>query len=403
MKNLISNRVNMVRTTLNHIALDPTPVMSIPAFAGVRTTAINKLTLIDQLTQIANRSVRDVTLDTNLIRITMSNIALKVGDAVSAYAASVNNNVLRGKVTFTLPKLNKFKKDEVDDICQTIHDEANTNIAVAGPFGYDATDVTDLQTAIDLYRTSMQSPREFTITKKQANANITLLAREIIDNIFKKQMDKMVNTKKATFPDFVQAYYFAREIINIGSTTAKVRGTLRNPEGTFLVGATFYITKTGETQKVGESLADSLGKYGISHLLADDYDLYWSALGYETLTESNLHIPAGKEFTRNKVLQHTVITGTITSGQQLNILGPSNPAWRVGATVKIKNTTTTPMVGGIAFFPANNPGDGYPGSGGSILLPGQEETHIITAADFKPYLNIQNQSTNSGTYEITFL
>ena len=403
MKNLISNRVNMVRTTLNHIALDPTPVMSIPAFASVRTTAINKLTLIDQLTQIANRSVRDVTLDTNLIRITMSNIALKVGDAVSAYAASVNNNVLRGKVTFTLPKLNKFKKDEVDDICQTIHDEANTNIAVAGPFGYDATDVTDLQTAIDLYRTSMQSPREFTITKKQANANITLLAREIIDNIFKKQMDRMVNTKKATFPNFVQGYYFAREIINIGSTTAKVRGTLRNPEGTYLVGATFYITKTGETQKVGESLVDSQGKYGIFNLPADDYDLYWSALGYETLTETNLHIPAGKEFTRNKVLQHTVITGSITSGQQLNIFGPSNPAWRVGATVKIKNTTTTPMVGGIAFFPANNPGDGYPGSGGSILLPGQEETHIITAADFKPYLNIQNQSTNLGTYEITFL
>ncbi len=398
-----TNRTNMIRTTLNYCTNNSTPTSGITAFAGVKTTASNKLVLIDQLDQIVIRSIKDVTLDTILIRSTMSNIALKCGDAVSAYASTINNNVLRGKVTYTLPQLNRFKKEEVDDICQTIHDEANSNILLAGPFGYTATDVTDLQTSIDLYRASMQDPRAFTVSKKQAVANIKLLIREIINIIFKQQIDRMVNTVKATNPDFVQGYYFSREIIDLGSTTAKVRGILRNPEGTFLLGASFYLTKTGMPEKIAETTADADGKYGIANLLPDDYDLYWSALGYQTITETNLHIPAGKEFTRNKVMQHIVLTGTITSGQQLNILGPSNPEWRVGTTIKIKNTTTTPMIGGIAFFPANNPGDGYPGTGGSILLTGQEEIHIITAADFKPYLNIQNQGPNSGTYEITFL
>jgi hypothetical protein len=101
-------------------------------------------------------------------------------------------------------------------------------------------------------------------------------------------------------------------------------------------------------------------------------------------------------------MQHIVYSGTINSGQLINILGPSNPEWRIGATVKIKNTTTTPMIGGINFFPANNPGDGFSGEG-STLLSGQEEIHIITAEDFKPYMNIQNQGPNSGTYEISFL
>jgi hypothetical protein len=405
MKNLISNRVNMIRTTLIYLNANPAPTSGIPAFAGVQSTAANKLTLIDQLTQIANRSVKDVTLDTNIIRIAMSNIALKIGDSVSAYAASVNNNVLRGKVTFTLPKLNKFKKDEVDDICQTIHDEANSNILVAGSFGYDATDVTDLNTAITLYRASMQNPREFTITKKQANENINTLVDETINNIFKKQMDKMVNTVKAASPEFVQGYYFAREIINIGSTTAKVRGTIRNHEGTFMVGAKFFLTKTGETTIQYQTLSIAGGKYSISHLAADDYDLYWEHTGYQQIVETNLHIPAGKEFTRNKVLQPIVtvpLTGTVNSGNTINIVGIPNPLWVPGVTIKIKNTTIGVAIGPLNFYTAANPTDGWPGNGWQ-LLPGQEITVTITAAMYQAFLNVYNPGPNTQTYEVTIL
>ena len=142
-----------------------------------------------------------------------------------------------------------------------------------------------------------------------------------------------------------------------------------------------------------------------SHVMigANDYDFYWEYLGYQNKVETNVHIAAGKEIRRNVTLLHLPpITGTINSGQLINIFGPLNPEWRVGATIKIKNTTSTPMIDGINFFPANNPGDSFSGEG-STLLPGQEETHIITASEFKPYLNIQNQGPNSGTYEITFL
>jgi len=402
MQNITANRVNMTRTTLNHCTLNPTPTSGIPAFAIVMGTAVNKLILIDQLTQFTNRKIIDVTLDTNLIRIAMSDFALKCGDALSAYAASVNNNILRGQVNFTLAKLNKFKKDEVDDICQTIKELADANILLAGAFGYDATNVSDLDTAIILYRSSMQNPREFTISKKQANAKIKVIVREIIDNLFTNQMDKMVNTVKKTYPDFVQSYYFAREIINIGSTTAKVRGIIRNDEGTYLVGVKFYIVSVSLNQKVAETLSLAGGKYGIANIPADDYDLHWEFPGYQPFIETNLHIPAGKEFTRNKTLKHIVISGAISSGQLINIFGPSNPEWHIGATIKIKNTSSASSGTTLAFFPADNPGDGFSGSG-SQLTPGQEETHTITAPDFKPYVNIQNQGPNSGTYEITIL
>src|SRR5690606_36052696 len=214
MQTRISNRVNMLRTTLNYLTDNAAATAAIAAFAGIKTTADNKLTLIDQLTQIADGTTGGVTLDTNIIRATMSNIALKCGNGLSAYAASINNNTLHAKVTYTLPQLNRMKKEEVDDVCQTIHDEADTHIADAGSFGYDAADITDLQTSIDLYRTASQSPRQAIISRSEAKKNITLLVREVIDDSFVKQLDKMVNTLKLSNIEFVNTYFRSREIID---------------------------------------------------------------------------------------------------------------------------------------------------------------------------------------------
>ena len=402
MENTISNRANMIRSTQTWCTNNPTPTMGIPAFAPVKGNVDSKLILIDGLTAIADASTSGVTLDTILLRNVMTTFALKCGDAVSAYAASVNNNTLRAKVTFTISQMNRFKKEEVDDICETIHFEANANMMAAGAFGYTLVDVTDLFSAISLYRTSIQNPRQAIITRATAKENIKAMMRDIIDNLYKKQMDKMVNTLKISQPDFHSNYFKARIILDLGSTSAKLRGSLKNTEDIPLVGASVYLALTGTTTKVAETVTTTGGKYNLTPLVMGDYDFYWEELGYLTQTEINVHISPGEEVNRNIILQHLVISGTINSGQIINIFGPANPAWRVGATIKIKNTTTTPMIGGIHFYPANNPGDAFSGSG-SNLFPGQEETHTITAIDFKLYLNIQNQGPNSGTYEITFL
>jgi len=98
-----------------------------------------------------------------------------------------------------------------------------------------------------------------------------------------------------------------------------------------------------------------------------------------------------------------ILTGTVNSGQILNVINTTNPRWVVGITIKIKNTTIAGSGNpGMYFYVADAAGDGYSGPG-SLLLPGQEETHILTAAQFKNFLNIQNQSGSEGTFEITIL
>ena len=404
MRNRESNLVNMIRATLLYCNNNVAATAIILAFAGVKTSADNKLVLIDSLNQVAGGTTTGVTLDTKTLKETMIQIAYKCANAVSAYATSVNNNTLKAKVNYTLSELRAKKKEDIDDICQTIHDEANTNIALAGPFGYLATDVTDLNTAISLFRTASQNPRQAIITKKQANENIISIIRDVIDNLFAEQMDKMVKTLTTVNPNFVKGYFFAREIINLGSTSAKVRGTIKNEEEVPLVGAKFYLTITGQSQKVDETTSLVGGKFGIANLLPNDYDLYWEHPFYQPKTETNVHISAGKEIRRNVTLLHLPpFTGTINSGQQANILNNAQPFWTPGVTIKIKNTTTGSNTTSIAFYTANSAAESYSGSNGSVLTNGQEETHTLTAAEFKAFLNIQNQGPYNGTYEITIL
>lgn len=270
----------------------------------------------------------------------MCNIALKCGDALSAYATSINDFDLKEKVTFTLSDLDKLKKTEVTNICQVIHDEANTHIAAAGTYGYVAADVTGLQTAIDLYHTDWQNPRQALIARNNAKATINEIVREVITVLFKNQMDKMVNTLKGTNPTFVEQYYLSREIIDLGSTTAKARGTVKNEINIPLANVLFTVYKAGTTIIEKQVVTDAQGKYTTSHITPGDYDFRWELEGYKVKTEMNVHIAAGKEVRRYIVLEKgddilATYTAPLMASMLLNI-GP----W-VNGTAAVRFTVTS--------------------------------------------------------------
>ncbi|MBK5285631.1 MAG: hypothetical protein JJE25_09510, partial [Bacteroidia bacterium] len=246
MDNQDTNHVNMIRTTHDFCKANPAPTAGIAAFAPLVATVHNKLTLIDGLDIIAMGSTTGVTLDTNLLRSTMSDIAYKCAAATFAYAASVNNNTLMAQVKQRRSEFDSFKKEEVDDICQGIHDVAHNNIALVSPFGITPIDVTDLQTAIDLYIASIQGPRQARITIGNAKSQIKEIIKDTIQNIIKNQMDRMVDTLKLSNKIFYDKYYLAREIIDLGSTTTKIRGTIKDNEGNPLPNAIVSLFLTGE-------------------------------------------------------------------------------------------------------------------------------------------------------------
>ncbi len=97
-----------------------------------------------------------------------------------------------------------------------------------------------------------------------------------------------------------------------------------------------------------------------------------------------------------------LFTGTVAGNTIVNVLNSSNSNYVIGKTLRLKNTTSGPAIGGLYFYGATGAGDGWSGLGVS-LNPGQETTFLLDAANFRPFFNIQNQGPNDQTYEVEIL
>src|SRR5262245_52713539 len=123
-------------------------------------------------------------------------------------------------------------------------------------------------------------------------------------NLLKRQIDKLVVPYKSTNSSFYNGYFSAREIIDLGSTTGKVRGVVtRQGSGDPLSNVKFSIFEKGTTTLVKFANTDAEGKFRASNLPPGDFDFRWEIPGYKTINETNVHLSAGKELKRKIVMQ----------------------------------------------------------------------------------------------------
>jgi hypothetical protein len=402
MKNEFSNRVNMINANITFCDGNTTVTMSIPAFATVLAAIKAKMLLINSYNQIGDGTTKGVTLDTNGLRKAMTTLALKCANATLAFANSTNNNTLAALVNFSESTLNRMKKEDVDDTCQAIHDATNANLAGAVSFGVTAVDVTDLLAAISLYRVASQNPRQAIISKSQAKKQVGLMVREVIDEMLVKQLDKMANTLKPTQFEFWSGYKQSREIIDLGSTTAKVRGTVLDENDVPLKDVSFTILKTGTTEEVAKVLTDIKGKFNAAKLPAGDFDFVFEKEGYATVTETNVHISAGKELKRKIVMDAVIIeSGSLAQGQFANISIDDIDEEIEKIIVEAKDSA-------MRFYATNNPANGSGSAfldvpaGGVISKTPIEFVALVGWGNGNGYLNVQNIGGVQGEWKISF-
>ncbi len=296
METKLVNKVTTIRTVCVFLAVAANVVITntIAAFAAVLLTVKNKLILIDAYDQIVLNGTSGVTLDTKVLRKTMSNLAFKCAQATLAYANSVNNNTLANLVKFKPYMLNRLTKEEIAVICQQIRNAANAN-AGALNFGIAASDITDLQSAIDLYLLSSSNPRQARITKKTAGGQIKKLIKEIYNDQFKGQMDIMINTLFISNPEFVKNYFFAREIIDLGSTKTKLRGSITDSNRVPLVNVSVIMRLAGQSAIAYQTLTLIDGTFEIVPVIPGNYDITYELRGFAIQTELNYHFKPGSE------------------------------------------------------------------------------------------------------------
>jgi hypothetical protein len=307
MEKKLNNTVRMINALTEFVDADSNPYSGIMNFPIVNGQVKTKMTIVNGLNLIALGTSKGVTIDVGLVRSSMEELAEKIAKGTFAFASATNNNELKARVNWTGAKLSKKQKEEVDDVCQDIHDAAADNAAAIAPYGVTASDILALQGAIDVYRPLTGKTRMTVVSINSAKKQIKDIVDGIIKFELKGQMDPMIGTLEMTNKTYHDEYFNMRERIDLGTTTAKVRGTVkREGDEALLKDVKFSIIKVSDGTVLKFDLTDVKGNFNIAEIPADDYNFMWELAGYVTVTETNVHIAAGKEIKRAVFLQQVV-------------------------------------------------------------------------------------------------
>ena len=244
----LTNKVTAANTVITFCLSLPVKkaTANIVNFPSVIQTVQNKLVLIDGFNQIVVSDTKGITIDTKKIRIAMTDIAYKCAQAVLAFANDTKNSTLAQQVKYSPSKLKDMSKAGITTVCQAIQKATADNINDAINYGAILSDPTDLQSAIDLYSTDYTDPRQAVVIRKGAGEEITRLVKEIYADQFKGLMDIMMNTLITTNKAIVDSYHSAREIIDLGTTHTKLRGSITDPNLVPLIKAAITLTLPGK-------------------------------------------------------------------------------------------------------------------------------------------------------------
>lgn len=293
----------MINSTTGYSDDNVAATAGIPQYAVVLAAVKAKMVLINNLNIVGGGTTGGVTLDTNALRVAMQDLTMKCARGTLAFANSTSNNTLKALVNVSDSGLKKEKKEDVDDVCERVQKACHDNIAGAMTFGVAATDPADLLTAIGLYRSASANPRGAVISRSQAKDNATKMVGEVIKNLLIAQMDPMADTLKVSNKDFWKGYKQAREIIDLGSTTAKLRGTVLDELDVPLSNVKLNIFKAGTPTLIKQVITDAKGKFNATGLPAGQDDFKWELVGFTTVEELNAKISAGKELKRKIVMK----------------------------------------------------------------------------------------------------
>lgn len=216
MKKQEENKMSMIYAVLEVCGVHTAKWSPLTAYKTAHDELVANKTSLENALQVQKQILTGVASDKGLKREAMVQKATEVANGLYAYAVDKGNEVLRMKVSMEKSTFMRQRDAVIAQMCQNVCDLGTAEVANLGPYGLVAADMTDLQTAIDTYVAVVSSPRTAVTVRKGATAEIDLLIRNSM-KILNGRMDKLMPEFKTSAPDFYQAYFDARIIVDLGT------------------------------------------------------------------------------------------------------------------------------------------------------------------------------------------
>ena len=159
------------------------------------------------------------TADKENKRIALENLSLKISNALSAYAISINNSQLHKLADYPTSYFKKASSEDLIARAKALYLQASPVFGLLIPFGATSTDVTNLNSALNAF--VLANPQvSVAIDIRKENAVEAEKTRIAILNQLNNKIDVLVRVFETTNPLLYNLYLSARALDTTGSPTA---------------------------------------------------------------------------------------------------------------------------------------------------------------------------------------
>ena len=396
MKSREENKYSMYLAVKKVLVTNTAIWMAIMGFASVVALFFAKLLLLKATDNKRTKNTKGITTDKKNKKVALIDGIMAVGGAIKSFANDINDQDLFQTVNFRRSELETMGDTILEEKATLVFEIATLHAVDIVPKGIDAAALVNFNTLIVEYGNLVQAPRNAISNKKTAGAALKNLFGSI-DDLLHNNLDQLMQQFKITQPEFYSDYFNNRKILDLGTHHTRLSGVITDSEGNPIYQA---VVRAQEADLVVET--DLEGEYMFIPFTAGIFTITVEKTGFQTITQELVEVGVGEHVELDFVMQREVSIVTINGGQVVNVFGPSNPRWVVDSTVKIKNITVGPSIGGGHFYPADSAVEGWNGMG-TPILPGQEIIHTVTVAEFKAFMNGFVPGPNVQVFEVTIL
>lgn len=234
MNKTFSNKNRMFQTVAEVTETYKSVWETVPIFVIIFTEFKALLAKIMTTAQAAGVDLTGVTAGKNTNLDSLAVLVYEFCSNLALFAIRSNNPGLLAKVSLSEYDIKKKKDGDLIIFANEVMGLANQHKASLTDYAMDEADITKLSELIALTKKELPVPEAKYSDRKTAHAELEKLFGETTD-FLEEQLDRAVDTIRSRNATFYNAYYFSRNIKNIGirhdaATTAKAEEKEVSPQ-----------------------------------------------------------------------------------------------------------------------------------------------------------------------------
>jgi hypothetical protein len=249
-----------------------------PEFLAALDAAILQIQNHSEQRQVSSKGVTD---NKKLLRESLIALTVDASSKMQAYAKYVHNTVLLAEIKFKGSELRDIPSLELVDITRGLYNRIDAHLPEVTVYGLSPSSQLEYREAIDDFAISISQPRESQLKGKE-NSLLEEQGFEKGDATV-DYMDIVVEDVHRIEPIFYAGYKNARKIVERGSGSLQVQGTVTEAATDKpIAGATLIFRCCGQTAIILEKETASKGGFMIKSLAEGIYNVTVTKVGFQT-------------------------------------------------------------------------------------------------------------------------